>query len=245
MFLDHCRHVCIGGYGIYIGYGDGSANRFWSTRLVGLLGEIAVGPCYRDGIFLAEVSLDTFFEIVTLNENLGVLAGIDAVGGCGGTEVIVQHVDLADTNHRHSLYTAWSPPVEGEGGVQEACRLAVAIANEISVLVHIRAFGIAEGTPADGVKVRTLGDVEVAVHTVREGTVVNPAVLGTIEGKQVASTYIDRAGAYEGDITNDDVLLGNSEYSRFAVALSIVARKPDDNLSGVEFRLFYDTLSVG
>ena len=181
MFLHRCRYVSIGGYGIFIGNGDSSACGYGGARLVGLLGEIAISPGYRDGIFLAEVSLDTFFEIVTLNENLGVLAGIDAVGGCGGTEVIVQHVDLADTNHRHSLYTAWSPPVEGEGGVQEACRLAVAIADEIGVLVHIRTFGIAEGTPTDGVEVGTLGDVEVAVHTVREGTMVNPTVLGTIE----------------------------------------------------------------
>ena len=134
MLLHRCRHVSIGGYGIFVGNDDGSASGYGCAQQVGLLGEIAVGPCYRDGIFLAEVSLDTLLEIVALDENFGVLAGIDAVGGCGGTEVIVQHVNLTDTNHRHSLYTSLSPPVEGEGGVQEACRLAVAIANEIRSL---------------------------------------------------------------------------------------------------------------
>ena len=213
MFLDCYRHVSIGGYGIFIGNGDSSACGYGGARLVGLLGEVAVGPCYRNGVILTIVSSDTLFEVIALNEHFRVLAGVDAVGGCGGTEVIIQHVNLSDTNHRHSLYTSLSPPVESEGGVQEACWLAVAIANKISVLVHIRTFGIAEGTPTDSVEVGTLGDVEVAVHTIREGTMVNPAVLGTIEGEQVASTYINRSWTYEGDITNDDVLLSHCEYS--------------------------------
>jgi hypothetical protein len=74
-----------------------------------------------------------------------------------------------------------SPPVEGEGGRKETYWLTVAITDEISVLVHIRTFGIAEGTPTDGVEIGRVCDVEVAVHTVREGTMVNPTVLGTIE----------------------------------------------------------------
>ena len=181
MFLDCYRYVSIGGYGIFIGNGDSSACGYGGARLVGLLGEIAVGPGYRDGIFLAVVSSDTLFEVIALNEHFRVLAWVDAIASSSAAEIVVQHVNLADTNHRHSLYTSLSPPVEGEGSVQEACRLTVAIANKISVLVHIRTFGIAEGTPTDSVEVGTLGDVEIAVHTVREGTMVNPTVLGTIE----------------------------------------------------------------
>ena len=83
MLLYSCRHVSIGGYGIFVWNGDGCANREGGARLVGLLSKVAVRSGYRDGILLTVVSSDTLFEIVALNENLGVHTGVDAVGGCG------------------------------------------------------------------------------------------------------------------------------------------------------------------
>ena len=67
--------------------------------------------------------------------------------------IVVQHVDLTCTCHRHTLITACSPPVESEGGVQVACRFTVVTADEVGVLVNVRASCIAECTPADSVEV--------------------------------------------------------------------------------------------
>ena len=98
---------------------------------------VAGSPGDSGGTALAVVALDASLEIVALDEEFGVLAGIDAVAGRGAREVVVEHVDLAHTGHRHALLAACAPPVEGEGGVEIACGLAVAAADEVGVLVHV------------------------------------------------------------------------------------------------------------
>ena len=117
MFLDYCRHVCIGSYGIIVGYGDRSADRYRLTSFVGFFGVVAVGPCYRNGVILTVVSSDTLFEVIALNEHFRVLAWVDAIASSSAAEIVVQHVNLANASHRHALNTAWSPPIESIGGV--------------------------------------------------------------------------------------------------------------------------------
>jgi hypothetical protein len=46
MLLYRCRYVSIGGYGIIVGYGDRSADRYRLTSFVGFFGVVAVGPGY-------------------------------------------------------------------------------------------------------------------------------------------------------------------------------------------------------
>ena len=115
-------------------------------------------------------------------------------------------MNFSDTNHRHALNATWTPPVESKGGIQKACRLSVTITDEVGVLVHIRTLGITESAPADGIEIRTLGNVEVAVHTIGEVAVVYPAILGCTAREKVAATHIDRARTYKFQVADNDVL---------------------------------------
>ena len=182
--------------------------------------------------------------LVALDEELRVLAGIDAVAGTRAAEVVVQHVNLTNTSHRHALLAVGSPPVESKGGVQIASRLAVAAADEVGVLVHVGTTGIAEGTPADGDEVRLVGDVEIAVLTINKCAVIHPAVLSTRSRDKVSTAHVDGARANECDVTNDDIALVEAQNACIAIALVAVASQIDNNLTRVVFSLLTDRLAI-
>ena len=98
---------------------------------------VARCPCHGFGIIAFVEALHTLVEVVALDEELRVLAWIDTVAGTTTTEVVVQHVNLAHTGHRHALFATCAPPVEGKSSVQITRCLAVTTANEVSVLVHV------------------------------------------------------------------------------------------------------------
>ena len=244
MVLHCCGYVAIGRYGVVVGYGDGSAEGRDAAQAVALYCIVAAGPRHCRSTTLAIVFLDALGEVVALNQELGVLAGIDAVAGTCAAEVVVQHVNLAYSSHWHALLAVSSPPVEGEGGVQIAFRLAVAAANEVGVLVHVGTAGISEGTPADGDEVRLAGDVEIAVLAINKCAVVYPAVLGACSRDKVVATHVDGTRTYEGNITNDDIVLVEAEDACIAITLVVVARQIDDNLASVVFSLLAYGLAV-
>ena len=174
-------NIGAGGNSIFIGYGHYFAYGCGLVALVVFCSEVAVGPGDRDSIVLTVVFLDALVEIVALDEYLGVSARIDAVVGSDAAEIVIQHVNFSNTCHGHTLFAASVPPVEGKSGIEIARRLSVAATNEVGVLVHVRAVGITEGTPADGIEIRSLSDIEITVHTVQEITMIHPAVSGSTD----------------------------------------------------------------
>ena len=131
------------------------------------------------GLSLTIVTLHTTFKVVSLNQEFRVHTRIDAVAGSRATEIVVQHMNLANTSYRHALFTAFAPPVEGKGCIQIAWLFSVTIADKIGILVHIGMFCITKGTPADGNKICLACDIEIAIHTIHKRTVVYPAIFGT------------------------------------------------------------------
>ena len=189
--------------------------------------------------------LHAALEIVALDEHFRADARIDAVGGLRAAEIVAEHVNLADAAHGHALHTARAPPAEGVCGAEETARLAVARAYQVGVLVHVRAVGVAERTPADGVEIGRVRDVEVAVHAVHEVAVVHPAVLRRTERQQVAATHVDRAGPLEPQVADDDVLAAEHvQHACVAVVLLRVARHVDNHLARLQLRLLAHAVTV-
>ena len=235
-----CRDIFNGGFGVLVGYGNLIAEGI--CALV-----VGRGPGYGYCTRLAVVLRNTTCEIVALNEELGVLAGIDACRTvAGAVEVVVEHVDLSDTCHRHTGTTLSAPHVVGEGGIEIARGLAVATSYEISVLVHVRTVGVAEGTPRNGVEVRLLCDVEVTIHSVCKSTMVYPTVLRTIEREQIAATDVDRTRSGERDVADNNIFTTlHIEDTRVTVCLTLVAGEVDDYLAGLILCLLAYTDAIG
>ena len=150
MVLHLCGYVAVRRYSIVVRNGDGRTN---VSRLTLSFRVVIVSPSYGCCTALTVEIGNTIIYIVALDKELRVLTGVDAVASCSAAEVVVQHVDLTNASHRHTLFAARSPPVECKGSIQVTRCLAVTTANEVGVLVHVRTAGIAEGTPADGMKV--------------------------------------------------------------------------------------------
>ena len=153
-------------------------------------------------------------------------------------------MNFAKACHRHTLITTRSPPVESIGCI-ELARVAstgVGRAHKIGVLMDIRTICIAEDTPADGVEVGFVRDVEVTVHTILENTVIYPTVLGTRSRDEVITPHVDSARPYKGDVTDDDVLFVQREDTRLTVVL--VAILCIKRLASDIFGLLFNRLTI-
>ena len=155
-------------------------------------------------------------------------------------------MNLAYADHGHTLHAALSPPVEGEGGVQESRLLPVAIAHKIGVLVHIGTLCISERTPADGDEVRLVVDVEVAIHAVLKTAMVYPAVRRSGARQQVAAPHVDAAWSHKADVAHDDVRASaERQHTGIAETLRSIARLLYKYPACVVFRLFAHPGTIG
>ena len=115
-------------------------------------------------------------------------------------------MNLTHTSHRHACLAALAPAVEGVGGVKEPYRFAVAAAHQVGILVHIGTLRVAEGTPAYRVEVGLLSNVEVTVHSVKESTMIYPAMLRGVERYEVAAANIYGTRTFESYVANNKIL---------------------------------------
>ena len=112
--------------------------------------------------------------------------------------------------------------------------------------MHVRAVGVGKDAPTDGVEVRLLCDVEVAVLSVLERAVVYPDVLSTTSGRyQVCTTHVDGARTHECQVADNDVPTATErEDACIAVALAVVARHFDNDFASVIFCFFINAFSI-
>lgn len=193
---------------------------------------------------------DTSIEVIALDEKLRIDARIDASRAIAcAVEVIVEHVETAKAGHWHAGVTALAPHVVGPSDIELGIvgGIGVAAATKVGVLVHVGTLCIAEGTPADGHKVRLLGDVHVAVLTIHEVAMVDPNMIcATDDADEVGSAEIHCTRATESDVAEDEILAARDvEDARLAPPLSLVVVAVNHDLTGVELCLFADFCSIG
>ena len=100
--------------------------------------EVVFAPCHCYSVFLTIIAIHLLLEVIAFDKKLRISAWVDAVSGIAcAVVVIVEHVNLSHTSHRHTSLTVLAPFIESIGNIQVASLLVVIGSHEVSVLVHV------------------------------------------------------------------------------------------------------------